>query len=142
MNLIQRALSEYGVREIIGEKDNPQIIKYFDELGYDGTKLGDETAWCSAFVNWVAKTANYPYSGKLTARSWLSIGTSVSTPKQGDIVVLWRESPNSWKGHVGFFIKQTKRFVYLLGGNQRNKVCIMAYPKNRILDYKRLYKNG
>jgi uncharacterized protein (TIGR02594 family) len=142
MSLIQKALSQYGVREVDGKIDNPQIIKYFEVLGCDGNKLHDETAWCSAFVNWVSKTENYLHSGKLNARSWLNIGESTAVPAQGDIVVLWRESSSSWKGHVGFFVKQTKRYVYILGGNQNNKVCIKAYPKNRVLDYRKLFKHG
>ncbi len=142
MNIIQKALSQYGVKEQAGRKDNPQILTYFDEIGFDGAKLHDETAWCSAFVNWVAKTTNRPYSGKLNARSWLSIGVTTKEPLLGDVVVLWRESPSSWKGHVGFYVKETTRYVYILGGNQNNSVCIKAYPKNRVLSYKKLYKNG
>lgn len=140
MNIINKALSEYGVKEIVGAKDNQRIIKYFTDIGFNGQKLKDETAWCSAFVNWVAKTCGYEYSGKLTARSWLAVGQSVKQPKVGHVVVLWREDPNSWKGHVGFFIKETKKLVYVLGGNQRNMVCIKAYPKSRVLDYKKLRK--
>jgi uncharacterized protein (TIGR02594 family) len=142
MSLIQKALSQYGVREVDGKTDNPQIVSYFEILGYEGNKLHDETAWCSAFVNWVSKTENYIYSGKLNARSWLTIGESTAVPVQGDIVILWRESPSSWKGHVGFFVKQTKRYVYILGGNQNNRVSIKAYPKNRVLDYRKLSKHG
>lgn len=142
MKLIKTALSQYGVKEVKGSKDHPQILNYFNSLGFDGAKLKDETAWCSAFANWVAKTAGYEYSKKLNARSWLSTGTSTDTPQPGDIVVLWREDPNSWKGHVGFYVKQSKRYVYVLGGNQANSVCIKAYPKNRLLDYRRLQKNG
>ncbi|WGD35822.1 TIGR02594 family protein [Olleya sp. YS] len=140
MSIISKALSEYGVKEVIGAKDNQRIIKYFDQIGFNGSKLKDETAWCSAFANWVAKTAGYEYSGKLTARSWLTVGESTNQPSVGDIVVLWRENPKSWKGHVGFFVKQTKSYVYILGGNQRNMVCIKAYPKSRVLDYKKLKK--
>lgn len=140
MNIINKALSEYGVKEIVGSKDNLRIVKYFNDIGFDGAKLKDETAWCSAFANWVAKTSGYEYSGALTARSWLRTGTSTASPTIGDIVVFWRESPKSWKGHVGFFIKETKRFVYVLGGNQRNMVCVKAYPKYRLLDYRQLAK--
>lgn len=140
MSIINKALSEYGVKEIVGSKDNLRILKYFDEIGFNGSRLHDETAWCSAFANWVAKTSGYEHSKKLTARSWLSIGDSTSMPKVGDVVVFWRESPNSWKGHVGFFIKETRNFVYVLGGNQRNMVCIKAYSKSRVLDYKKLKK--
>lgn len=142
MNIIQTALSQYGVKETVGSKDHPQIINYFTSLGFDGNKLHDETAWCSAYANWVAKTAGYEFSGQLTARSWLTVGVSTATPEIGDVVVLWRESPKSWKGHVGFFIKETKRYVYVLGGNQSNKVCMKAYPKNRVLDYKKLRTHG
>lgn len=142
MNIIQTALSQYGVKETVGSKDHPQIINYFTSLGFDGNKLHDETAWCSAYANWVAKTAGYEFSGQLTARSWLTVGVSTATPEIGDVVVFWRASPKSWKGHVGFFIKETKRYVYVLGGNQSNKVCIKAYPKNRVLDYKKLRTHG
>jgi uncharacterized protein (TIGR02594 family) len=142
MNIIQTALSQYGVKETVGSKDHPQIINYFTSLGFDGNKLHDETAWCSAYANWVAKTAGYEFSGQLTARSWLTVGVSTATPEIGDVVVLWRVAPKSWKGHVGFFIKETKRYVYVLGGNQSNKVCIKAYPKNRVLDYKKLRTYG
>lgn len=142
MSVIKTALSQYGVKETVGSKDHPQIINYFTSLGFDGSKFHDETAWCSAYANWVAKTAGYESSGKLTARSWLSVGESTSNPELGDVVVFWRESPKSWKGHVGFYIKETKRYVYVLGGNQSNKVCIKAYPKSRVLDYKKLRKHG
>ena len=141
-SLISVALSQYGVKEVKGSKDHPQIVNYFTSLGFDASKFKDETSWCSAFVNWVAQQAGYEKSNRLTARSWLSVGDSTMNPKQGDIVVLWRESPDSWKGHVGFLVKESKRYVYLLGGNQGNSVSIKAYPKNRILDYRKLTKNG
>ncbi|NAS30944.1 TIGR02594 family protein [Flavobacteriaceae bacterium R38] len=142
MDKIQLALSQFGVTEVPGIVDNPQIVAYFHELGFDGSKLKDETAWCSAFANWIAKKSGYEYTGKLNARSWLSVGESTDQPQLGDVVILWRESPESWKGHVGFYIKETQRYVYILGGNQNNKVNIRAYPKNRVLDYKKLKKHG
>lgn len=134
---LQIALSQYGVKEVRGAKDHPQIVNYFTSLGFDGSKLKDETAWCAAFANWCLKEAGMEYQETLNARSFLNLGEEVFTPKQGDIVVLWRESPNSWKGHVGFFIKESARYVYLLGGNQGNSVSIKAYPKTRLLAYQR-----
>ncbi len=142
MTILQKALSQYGVKEIGGGKDHPQILTYFNILGFDGNKLHDETAWCSAYANWVAKECGYTYSGKLNARSWLTVGEALQTPAIGDIVVLWRESLESWKGHVGFYIRESKGHIYLLGGNQNNKVGINPYPKNRILGYRKLIKNG
>ncbi|CAL2077814.1 TIGR02594 family protein [Tenacibaculum sp. 190524A02b] len=136
--ILEIALSQIGIKEQAGEQDNPAVLKYFNEIGYNGAALKDETAWCSAYANWVAKTAGLQYSGKLNARSWLQVGNKVSTPQMGDVVVFWRESPSSWKGHVGFFIRETQDEVFVLGGNQNNQVKISAYPKNRLLEYRRL----
>ncbi len=138
MEHILLALSQIGIKEIAGKTDNPEVLKYFDEIGYSGAKLHDETSWCSAFVNWVCKKSGLPYSGKLTARSWLKVGRKVTQPQMGDVVVFWRESPKSWKGHTAFFIRETANWVYVLGGNQNNQVKISAYPKYRLLEYRRL----
>lgn len=138
MELIRIALTQYGVHEKIEHDNHPQITKYFAELGYDISALEKETPWCSAFANWVAKTAGYEYSGKPEARSWLTMGESTKNPTWGDIAVLWEDSPESSKGYVGFFVKETKRYVYLLGGDQRNRVCIKAYLKNKVIDFRKL----
>ncbi|NQY30142.1 MAG: TIGR02594 family protein [Flavobacteriaceae bacterium] len=130
------AFKEYGVKEFVGQRDNPEVLKYFDEIGFNGSKLKDETAWCSAFVNWVLKTSDAPYTGKLNARSWLQIGKETNCPQVGDIVVFWRGSKRSWKGHVGFFINAIDDKIFVLGGNQNNQVKISSYPKGRLLGYR------
>mgnify|MGYP000571983370 CR=1 FL=1 len=137
-SIIEIALSQIGIKEIRGKKDNPEVLKYFNDIGFDGAYLKDETAWCSAFVNWVCKQACCDYTGKLNARSWLKIGNKTNNPQIGDVVVFWRENPQSWKGHVAFFIKETKNWIYVLGGNQNNQVKISAYRKNRLLEYRKL----
>ncbi|MDH7444689.1 TIGR02594 family protein [Aquimarina sp. 2201CG14-23] len=140
MDHFLKAISQYGIKEIKGINDNPEVLKYFDEIGFDGKKMKDETAWCSAFVNWCCKVTGYEFTGKLNARSWLNVGINVELPAQGDIVILWRENPKSWKGHVGFFVRETNGFVYILGGNQNNQVSVRAYPKKKLIQYKRLKK--
>lgn len=134
--VIDIALDEIGVKEIVGKSHNPTVLNYFAEIGHDWVK-DDETAWCSAFANYVHHKAGIEKSGKLNARSWLNVGVKTNTPEKGDIVVFWRESPNSWKGHVAFFIRETKHWIYVLGGNQNNEVKISAYRKNRLLEYRR-----
>ncbi len=57
--LLEIALSQYGIREIVGKRDNPEVLKYFDILGYDGSRLKDETAWCSAYINWCAQSHSW-----------------------------------------------------------------------------------
>lgn len=134
--IMKAALSQIGIKEIVGKQDNPEVIKYFESIGYGSLK--DETSWCSAFMNWVAKEANVERSGKLDARSWLNVGHEIDIPDQSDVVIYWREDPKSWKGHVGIFIRESNGWVYTLGGNQNNQVSISAYPKARLLGYRRL----
>lgn len=116
-------------------ENNPEIMKYFS--GHTWVQ-GDETSWCSAFINWCAKKSGFEYTGELNARSWLKIGRKVSF-KDADIVVFWRESKDSWKGHVAIPINKDENHVWVLGGNQSNMVKVSAYPKERVLAYIKLY---
>ena len=52
-SIINTALSQYGVTELVGQKHNPVILDYFEKIGHTWVTT-DETAWCSAFTNWVA----------------------------------------------------------------------------------------
>ena len=137
MTITETAMSQYGITEIPGIEHNEEILKYFSEIGHEWVK-DDETSWCSAFINWCAKKSCLPYSGKLDARSWLNVGTEVQEPVVGDIVVLWREKKNSWKSHVGIFVRVAGNSIYILGGNQNNSVNVRTYPKDRLLGYRRL----
>lgn len=137
MEIIKKALSQYGVTEFKGPMHNPEVVKYFDEIGHEWVE-NDETAWCSAFVNWVCCQLGLEMSNKLNARSWLNIGEVVQDPQLGDVVVFWREKKSSWKGHVGFYVSENRNYIYLLGGNQENMVKIKKYPKSRVLGYRRI----
>ena len=91
-------------------------------------------------MNWVAKKAGMESSGLGNARSWLNVGIPVVNPEPGDVVVFWRESPNSHKGHVGVFMgySQDQSRIYTLGGNQNNQVGETAYSKGQLLGFRRL----
>lgn len=142
--ILSKAFSQYGIMEIKGKADNPEITKYFDALGFDGAALKDETSWCAAFVNWVAKECKLPHTLRLNARSWETMWDEATAPKMGDVVVLWRgQTPdecigntNLKKGHVGFFIREDGDTIWMLGGNQSNMVCISQYSKSKVLTYR------
>ena len=140
MDLFTTAIGQYDVRETEGIKNNPEVVKYSEDFGGNGT---DSMPWCSAFLNWCALTAGYEYTNKLNARSWATIGQEVSEDdyQLGDVVVLWRNSRSSWQGHCALFVRQTEDSVYLLGGNQSDKVTISKYSKNRVLTVRRLSKS-
>lgn len=118
----------YDLQEIPGERNNPAIIAMFQALGHRWIQT-DETAWCTATVNYALMKNGYEYSDRLDARSYMSIGVPVDTPNVGDIVVFWRISKDAWQGHVGFYVRQKGSYIYVLGGNQDNRVCIKPYPK-------------
>jgi uncharacterized protein (TIGR02594 family) len=140
-NLLLKALTQYGIKEVPGEKNNPDIVKYFNVLG-DGQEWTDEFAWCSAFLNWACIESGKESSGALNARSWLAVGRPVTIPILGDIVIYWRESKSSWKGHVGIYINAEAdadaEVIYTLGGNQGNMVCVKPYYKSSLLGYRRI----
>lgn len=132
----------YGTEEKPGpEENNQEILEMFHYIGQNWVK-NDETAWCSAFVNMIAKFSEYEFTGKLNARSWMEIGEPTANPKLGTIVVFWRESKKSWKGHVGFYAGENETHVFCLGGNQSNMVKISPYPKSRVLGYRNLKKQS
>jgi uncharacterized protein (TIGR02594 family) len=137
--LLKIAFNELGTEEIVGDVDNPEVLKYASETGIKGI-TNDEIPWCSTFVNWVAWKAGLQYTKKANARSWLNVGTKVTSPEPGDVVVFWRESRQSWKGHVGIFLGYSadKKRVYCLGGNQGNRVSVSAYRAAQVLSYQRL----
>jgi len=138
--LFKTAIAELGQKEVPGSGNNPAIVGYAREAGFDWVN-DDETPWCSIFVNWVAMKAGLVRSKQANARSWLLVGQNADTsPLPGDIVIFRRGSPASWEGHVGIFFgfsyEGTK--VYCLGGNQGNQVSISAYPKDTVLGFRRL----
>lgn len=140
-DLLEVALGEHGVAEQSGEPDTQRILSYAEETAVPDT-TADETPWCSIFMNWVADTAGYETTGRSNARSWLNVGRPAESPVPGDVVVFWRESPDSWKGHVGVYLghSQDKTEVYCVGGNQDDRVDVTAYDAERVLGFRRLRK--
>jgi len=129
------ALNEIGTLEIKGERHNQRILEYLASVS--PSLRADEIPWCSAFVNWCLKMDDLRGSRKANARSWLSWGLSVSKPRLGDIVVLWRGRKDSWTGHVGFYVGESSETVLILGGNQSDMVTITPFSKSRILSIRR-----
>ena len=129
---MEYALREYGIKGISARGRTVNVVAYLKATGVG--RSNDETAWCSAFVNWCMLMAGFPGSGKANARSWLEWGgVSLEFPAYGSVVVLWREAKNGPLGHVGFFVGMQGDKLLLLGGNQGNAVSIRPYSKERVL---------
>jgi len=131
---MQYAWGEIGTGEFAGSADNPRIVQYHWAVGAGSS--GDEVAWCSSLVNWVFKQVGVERTRSRAARSWEKWGQELEEPVYGCVCILWRESRQSWKGHVGFWIAEDSHRVLLLGGNQGNEVCARWFPKGRVLSYR------
>ena len=131
---LEVAFGEVGVSIHPVGSSNPRIAEYHagtSIAGYD-----DKASWCSSFVNWSLAQAGVRGTGSALARSWLEWGEPLERPVVGCIAVLWRDEPTSWKGHVGYYLREDEEFVYLLGGNQLEHVREHFYPKVSVLGYR------
>jgi uncharacterized protein (TIGR02594 family) len=130
------ARAELGVSEIVGTRHNPRIVEY--HTATDLAAEADEIAWCSSFVNWCVRRVGGRGTRSAAARSWLNWGSSVPLVKAryGDIVILARGS-SSWQGHVGFYVFSAGSHVWILGGNQSNRVSVAPYGIAKLLGVRR-----
>ncbi|WP_426960043.1 CHAP domain-containing protein [Muricoccus radiodurans] len=127
-----------------------RILEYFDSCWYTrfhappGVDLtSDDTAWCSAFVNWCLLRVGIRGTGSTWSLSWLKwdggvhLGTDIARAPLGSLVVLDGGSRGPSKGHVAFLWSMEGGKPQYLGGNQGNgtlhnrksdQVSICHYP--------------
>lgn len=115
--------SKLGEHEFPGEAANPFVVECLSLCRQlpPGMMHSDETAWCSAFVNWCMKQAGLRYTESAAASSWLSWGQELSLHKPlpwGAILVFRREGGH----HVAFNEGERGSDILVLGGNQENMV--------------------
>jgi len=127
------ALAEKGTHEFPGDADNPRIVEYLHSTNLGAPAWNeDETAWCSAFVNWCIEKAGYEGTDSAWAKSWVRWGKQIKKPVVGCVAVFTREGG----GHVGFYMGKTETTIRVLGGNQSDAVNESSYPKSRLLGYR------
>jgi uncharacterized protein (TIGR02594 family) len=143
-DLRQTVLRELGTQELAGADSNPEVEDYFKALGYNTLK--DDTPWCGAFVCYVLKVNGYDIPTQpLRAKAYenakgldLQFNTKVASKTQGvipyhTVMVGWRESQASGKGHVAFIVEDLGDKFRVAGGNQSNEVNdTYEFPKGRV----------
>jgi len=131
------AQDEMGVEEIAGAENNPRILEYFETCGATWATSDSEVPWCGAFAGYCMASAGHPLpSEPLRARAWLAWGRALDKPVHGCVVVLKRGN-NPRQGHVGFFMQKGKNdTIYVLGGNQGNRVSIVKFKESDVLGYR------
>ena len=143
-NALNCASQYLGMKEVPGQQANPAILAM---LQMDMSWPSDDSVpWCSGFANWIAWNLGLERTKSLRARSWLFIGSKVKlqNAKPGDVVIFsrggWRPGPEVLKapGHVAFFSHYENGKIYVVGGNQGNKVSLRGYSDNSLLGIRRL----
>lgn len=122
-----------GTKEVLGSRSNPVILNWADSL--DIHYSGDDVPWCGLFVaHCLGSTMPEEVlpSNPLGARQWDRFGDPAQ-PRLGAVMVFWRESQASNKGHVGFYTGEDDGAYRILGGNQTDKVCLAWIARNRLV---------
>lgn len=130
---IAEAENLIGTKENLGVRDNPIILNWADSL--DIHYPSDDVPWCGLFVaHCVGSTMPDEIlpANPLGARQWERFGEPID-PRWGAVLVFWRESRTSGKGHVGFYAGEDESAYRVLGGNQGDKVCLAWVGKDRFL---------
>ena len=129
--VIREAVALYGVKEVAGDKNNPVITAWADEIGgwigdwYDK----DSIPWCGLFVAVCAARAGFPFGQKaLSAKEWVRWGQKVDRPSLGDVLIFNRDGG----GHVGFYVGEDEAAYHVLGGNQSDQVNVTRIAKTRL----------
>ncbi len=130
---LSQAYNEVGVLETPGADATKRIIEYHSVTSLKATS--DEVPWCASFVSWCLEQVGIVSTKSAAARSYLNWGYLLTEPREGAIVIMGRTN-NPLKGHVGFLIGESDEQVCVLGGNQKNQVCELMFPKGLILSYR------
>lgn len=131
--ILVQALKEYGTTETPGDADNPKITGWAKEIGRPVSLnyQHDSTPWCGLFMAVCAFRAGLDLPpAPLWALSWAQWGMPViGPPLLGDVLVFRRPGGG---GHVALYVGEDDTHYHILGGNQRDQVCIVRKPKNEL----------
>lgn len=128
----------YGTVEAPGPKNNPEILRWADEIGLGNIYKADSTAWCGLTMAYVAAEAGWdhaPRGNALWARNWADWGKPIDKDKAmlGDVLVFARGSA----GHVALYVGEDATHFHIIGGNQDNLVSIKRRKKSQLIAVRR-----
>lgn len=139
--LVANALRFYGLKEIAGPGSDTTILAWIKEM-FPNANDDSAVAWCSIYMNAIAKVSGYEYTNSGLAKSWLKVGLEIPFEDRqlGDVAIFHRGS-NPALGHVALYLNDyNDSMIRVLGGNQDDAVNIRAYASNRIAGFRRLKK--
>lgn len=120
---VRVALAEIGVVEDTRPGKSLARIEDYHAVTYAG-RAPDDVSWCSSYLCYAFETAGIKSTKSKTAASWATWGVAV-TPRQFAVCVFGKKDKDAGgSGHVGICLGISGTELYLLGGNQTNKVSI------------------
>ncbi len=132
---LRTARREIGQAEVPGAESNPRILEYDSVTTLKATD--DLVPWCSSFLCWVMEQESITSPRSAAAIDWLKWGVKIYKPIWGCIVILKRPDPlNPNARHVGLYVGEGPGTIELLGGNQKNRVCIQPFPISLVEEYR------
>lgn len=137
--MLMQAVALYGTVETPGSGDNPIILAWAAEIGYEKIYRHDSIAWCGLGMAICAKRAGWDYNpggNALGALNWAKWGNPVRSDQAmlGDVGV-WKRKGG---GHVGIIIGyDTTGSYHVLGFNQDDQVNIKRKPIKGIVAVRR-----
>ncbi len=129
---IQEAMKIVGRHEV---EDNASLRSW---LRLDGKTVGDPARipWCGDFVETAIRLVlpTEPFRSPLKenpywALNWRHLGRALHKPAYGAVAAISRDGG----GHVGFVVGEDPTRLYLLGGNQSNRVSVAPFDKTRFV---------
>lgn len=124
-----------GLRGETKIKMDPRVVKFFHECGDYDEDTSKHAPWCAAFVGACLAEAKLPNTKSTMALSYASYGQKLKKPIVGAIGYMKRKGIKG-SGHVFFVASFDKDYVYALGGNQGDKVCIARFRRSKIVGYR------
>jgi uncharacterized protein (TIGR02594 family) len=126
------ARRDLGLAEVAGAETAPKIKQWLADLG--AWWRDDETPWCGVAVGaWMKQAGISRPKHWYRAKGWLDWGFPCGGVL-GAVVVFERTGG----GHVGLAVgyDASQSRVYVLGGNQGNKVSILPFDVNRVIGWR------
>lgn len=137
---LQAAAADHMVLEIPGRKSHPRIVEMHRRAGVSEGSAVDETAWCgSAACSWVCDGGGVPPAKAAWAANWRKWGRGAVIGEEkangktaagelvvvpGDVVLFPRTGGSGY--HVALYVTHLPGVVYYVGGNQRDRVSLLA----------------
>lgn len=120
---VRVGLAEVGVVEDIRPGKSLARIEDYHAVTRGG-RSPDDVSWCSSYLCFCFESAGIQSTKSKMAASWASWGYPTA-PRQFAVVFFNKKDPDAGgTGHVGICLGISGQELYLLGGNQSNKVSI------------------